>query len=65
MNQETIKQRNATDIKLLLQIEKYKTEITRLEDTRNRENAKYWKEYIQGHIDALEGIIIDLEALLN
>jgi hypothetical protein len=60
-----VNQRNATDIKLLLQIEKYKAEIVRLEGVRNGENQKRWKEYFQGHIDSLTGIITDLEKLIQ
>lgn len=63
--EQGLEKRNSTDIKLLLQIEKYKAEIVRLEGVRNGENSKRWKEYFQGHIDSLTGTIIDLEALLK
>jgi hypothetical protein len=52
-------------IKLLIQIEKYKNEKQRLEEVRNRENRKIDKEYFQGHIDSLEGVVKDLEELLK
>jgi FtsZ-binding cell division protein ZapB len=62
--QQQIK-RNTTDIKLLLQIEKYKAEVERLKGVRDRQSLQKDQSYFQGHIDALIGTVNDLEDLLN
>lgn len=65
MNQEIIEKRNSTDIKLLLQIEKYKQEKERLNGVKESQTKKVDKEYFQGHIDSLEGVILDLLELIE
>lgn len=60
--QQSINQKNVTDVKILLQIEKYKQEIQRLKQNKYPEHEM---EYFQGHIDSLEGTIMDLLEILQ
>lgn len=46
-------------------IENYKNEINRLKGVQDKYTKKSDKEYFQGHIDCLEGAIIDTEKIIK
>lgn len=52
-------------IRLLIRKEQYANEKERLKGVRDRQIKEGDKEYFQGHIDALQGFIIDIDEILG